>query len=72
MIIIPPASKKKDEKLEEERNVFEETEIVEQEQQFILDHAAGLQLGDDQYIIDPDFQEMLGIENFEDLIKTRR
>lgn len=70
MIIPPPP--KKDDKLEEERNVFEESEIVELEQRFELDHAAGLRLADDQYIIDPDFQEMLGITDFEDLIKTRR
>jgi hypothetical protein len=72
MIILPPPLKEEKDKLEEERNVFEESEIVELEQRFELDHAGGLRLDDNQYIIDPDFQEMLGIDNFEDLIKTRR
>lgn len=69
IIPLPPLT---EEKLNEERNVFEESEIVEINHMFELDPVAGLQLGDDQYIIDPDYAEILGIDNFEDLIKTRR
>ena len=40
--------------------------------EYRMEKSAGLQLEDDQYIIDPDYMGPLGIDNFEDLIKTRR
>jgi hypothetical protein len=70
MIIVPP--EKKSDKLEEERNVFDETEIYEEMSHVDMDPTGGLRLEPDQYIIDPDYQELLGITDFEDLIKTRR
>ena len=71
-MIIPPPPQTNTDKLEEERNVFEESVIHEPEYNFIVDRSHGIQTEDDQYIIDPDYQELLGIDNFEDLIKTRR
>ena len=36
-----------------------------------LEHAGGVELGDGQYIIDPDYQELMHIEDFDDLIRNK-
>lgn len=71
-MIIPPAPKRSEQPLTEERNGPDNSEIVEEPCIFELDHAGGIRLGDDQYIIDPDFAELLQIDSFEDLIRTKR
>lgn len=59
-------------KTPQEETEIESTGVVESQWQPSVENAGGIVLEPDQYIIDPDFAGLLGIDAFEDLIKVKR
>lgn len=67
---LPPLSTET--KTPQDETPIEGFEVAEMPYEYRLEKAGGIQLPDDQYIIDPDYAGALGIDNWEDLIKTKR